>query len=280
MDQQPNKYHISDDGKVYRVNEDGSFTSMGNVENIGMSEKSDPLRFSINDKSVSKKQKTPHRSKKTIFIFLLIIGLFIFGCGLYFISNSNQISYTSDSKEIQSYTDTCAHVMDEGIQQKKVIENLDISKTAETTSNFKAEEIKQDIRPTESNKEEESQIYDYVPPRAYGPMEGENNFFLLFPDERRNLCTAHKQRITTMLNNLGDYSDYTFEVDGYLCTYTGTYNAIREDLHQRVLNVIEYLMGKGIRKDQIKANFNEIPEICYGPYGHVSIIVTNINNPD
>ncbi len=32
MEQQPNKYHISDDGNIYRVNEDGSFTSMGNVE--------------------------------------------------------------------------------------------------------------------------------------------------------------------------------------------------------------------------------------------------------
>lgn len=27
-----NKYHISDDGEVFRVNQDGSFSSMGNVE--------------------------------------------------------------------------------------------------------------------------------------------------------------------------------------------------------------------------------------------------------
>lgn len=30
----PNKYHIADDGKVYRVNEDGSFSSIGNVEDL------------------------------------------------------------------------------------------------------------------------------------------------------------------------------------------------------------------------------------------------------
>lgn len=36
MGQQPNKYHISDDGKVYRINEDGSFTSVGNIEDIEM----------------------------------------------------------------------------------------------------------------------------------------------------------------------------------------------------------------------------------------------------
>lgn len=32
MGQLQNKYHIADDGSVYKVNEDGSFTSMGNVE--------------------------------------------------------------------------------------------------------------------------------------------------------------------------------------------------------------------------------------------------------
>lgn len=34
MGQQPNKYHISNDGKVFRINEDGSFTSVGNVEDL------------------------------------------------------------------------------------------------------------------------------------------------------------------------------------------------------------------------------------------------------
>lgn len=34
MGQVQNKYHISNDGEVYKVNEDGSFTSMGNIENL------------------------------------------------------------------------------------------------------------------------------------------------------------------------------------------------------------------------------------------------------
>lgn len=34
MGQQPNKYHITDDGKVFRINDDGSFTSVGNIEDI------------------------------------------------------------------------------------------------------------------------------------------------------------------------------------------------------------------------------------------------------
>ena len=34
MGQLPNKYHMTEDGMVYRVNEDGSFTSIGNVEDL------------------------------------------------------------------------------------------------------------------------------------------------------------------------------------------------------------------------------------------------------
>lgn len=34
MGQQPNKYHISDDGRVFRINDDGSFTSVCNIEDV------------------------------------------------------------------------------------------------------------------------------------------------------------------------------------------------------------------------------------------------------
>lgn len=34
MGQQPNKYHVTDDGKVFRINPDGSFTEMGNAEDL------------------------------------------------------------------------------------------------------------------------------------------------------------------------------------------------------------------------------------------------------
>lgn len=43
MGQQPNKYLISDDGKVYRVNRDGSFTQIGNVEDLEMKPTTSPV---------------------------------------------------------------------------------------------------------------------------------------------------------------------------------------------------------------------------------------------
>jgi len=39
----PNKYHISDDGKVYKINEDGSFISVGNIEDIEKKPSGNPV---------------------------------------------------------------------------------------------------------------------------------------------------------------------------------------------------------------------------------------------
>lgn len=43
MGQGPKKYHISDDGQVYRINDDGSFTSVGNIEDIEKKTSSAPI---------------------------------------------------------------------------------------------------------------------------------------------------------------------------------------------------------------------------------------------
>ena len=34
MGQQMKKYHTSDDGRIYRINDDGSYTEIGNVNNF------------------------------------------------------------------------------------------------------------------------------------------------------------------------------------------------------------------------------------------------------
>lgn len=47
MGQQLNKYHISDDGKIYRINDDGSFTSVGNFDEI----EKKPLDNTVNNLS-------------------------------------------------------------------------------------------------------------------------------------------------------------------------------------------------------------------------------------
>ena len=34
MEEKPNKYHVTDDGDIFRINDDGSFTSIGNAEKM------------------------------------------------------------------------------------------------------------------------------------------------------------------------------------------------------------------------------------------------------
>lgn len=82
------KYHISDDGKVYRVNEDGSFTEMGNIEDSFSDKKSiDVGNSGLKNKestNTSNFKNTVVTRKKIGWILLLIllvgagIGIFIF----------------------------------------------------------------------------------------------------------------------------------------------------------------------------------------------------------
>lgn len=50
MGQQPKKYHVNDRGDVYRVNDDGSFTEMGNAENFKYPTVSDGPRDGSSDR--------------------------------------------------------------------------------------------------------------------------------------------------------------------------------------------------------------------------------------
>lgn len=40
MGQETKKYHITDDGKIYKINDDGSFTELGNAENLNSDKQS------------------------------------------------------------------------------------------------------------------------------------------------------------------------------------------------------------------------------------------------
>lgn len=65
MGQQINKYHVSDDGNIFKVNEDGSFTGMGNVEVMSRQEHN----------AVKPKKRHKWRFVKVFFILLFIAVL-------------------------------------------------------------------------------------------------------------------------------------------------------------------------------------------------------------
>lgn len=86
MGQEPKKYHVSDDGKVYRVNEDGSFTELGNAENLpGTGDSGMITQSNTSVEIVSPKRGWFARWGKYA---VAIIGFFV-GIGLFVVSQNN-----------------------------------------------------------------------------------------------------------------------------------------------------------------------------------------------
>ncbi len=117
MGDNPKKYHITDDGDVYRINEDGSFTSMGNAENISTSaESTSDDNIYSNEKSgqpayVYKKNDkgliVGYKKSKNRFIVALLIGLIIIGgIGLSYLLYDNTETTYNQNTNMSYSTDT------------------------------------------------------------------------------------------------------------------------------------------------------------------------------
>lgn len=87
MGEQPKKYHITDEGDVFRINDDGSFTSMGNAEKMSGIPKEDansstqPLYTSSETEQIKPYAKSnPHKRYIVygILFLLLVTGVLIF----------------------------------------------------------------------------------------------------------------------------------------------------------------------------------------------------------
>lgn len=90
---QTKKYHVTDDGDVYRINDDGSFTSMGNAEKMSEPQSAEAPDFNKNHTSSNEKPVKPFsqdKSRKRIWIYGIIFLLLITGGVVYFTSSSNQ----------------------------------------------------------------------------------------------------------------------------------------------------------------------------------------------
>lgn len=93
MGDNPKKYHVTDDGDVYRINDDGSFTSMGNAEHMSTSNPKEAdassSDFSTNDRPIK-----PFSKKNRIGIaFGVITCVLLFGgIGLLYILNQPETS--------------------------------------------------------------------------------------------------------------------------------------------------------------------------------------------
>lgn len=132
MGQQPKKYHISDDGKVYRVNDDGSFTELGNIEESFSNTQNNPVTEPDKSSATAPPpvgsatdyyacdyneefEEKPRRGRKIVKWFIALLFLAAIGVAVaYFIEVNryhydNTVSYgTCDSTEVYIYDEAAA----------------------------------------------------------------------------------------------------------------------------------------------------------------------------
>lgn len=82
MGEKPKKYHVTDEGDIFRINEDGSFTSMGNAEKMSDSnnEATAPNRITslLDEKPI--KPFTKYKHRKFIWVYWIIAFLLVCYC--------------------------------------------------------------------------------------------------------------------------------------------------------------------------------------------------------
>lgn len=95
MGQQSNKFHVSDDGKIFRINEDGSFTELGNANDLHTPKEEhtvkEPTSY-YNNGSIPPPYSKPKSSNTLKYVFF-VTGIVILG-SLFIWYSSNQYSTT------------------------------------------------------------------------------------------------------------------------------------------------------------------------------------------
>lgn len=118
MGENPKKYHVTDEGDVYRINDDGSFTSMGNAEKMSNSTQTEQAVQPSPELSFHNKPIKPYDTKKRkVLVIVGIILLFLLGgISLFYIFDNPQISNIA-REEIISTDTVKTSIIDEPISE-------------------------------------------------------------------------------------------------------------------------------------------------------------------
>jgi len=175
MGENPKKYHITDDGDVYRVNEDGSFTSMGNAENIYdpkfeeasvFKQSSMPSSDSAPVKPFAKSNYSRRLWLYSILFLILIVGIIAYN-SLFSNKDASMVE-----KTITQTTDTTASSSTVDIDAPlEEVSTQDVISQAEQQSKLKEEQpTATDVKP----KEQQIQVAPNNEPRSHSEIQTSN----------------------------------------------------------------------------------------------------------
>ena len=146
MGENPKKYHVTDDGDVYRVNEDGSFTSMGNAEKMSSPTQTEKTISQSTEPSADDKPVKPFiENKHQGLVIEMIISVFLLGSiSLFYLLNSQNMS--NISKEEEPSLDTIV----QSISKEALVENE--QQITKEQSVISQDNSQSEITKTESNQ--------------------------------------------------------------------------------------------------------------------------------
>ncbi len=152
MGEKTKKYHVTDDGDIYRINDDGSFTSMGNAEKMSESNVEDSVD-PVNNQCSSKSNINPvqpfvyNNSHKRFWICVIIFLIFII-CGVLYVSTTSHV--VNSTSEFDLDTIAVSDVPIEIVTSEVPEPTQEIASAS--IKDFSHKNIQQVIPETESNK--------------------------------------------------------------------------------------------------------------------------------
>lgn len=280
------KYHIGDDGKVYRVNEDGSFTEMGNIEdnvvldrstteakkaaaqpkNAAAEAKKAAFKKKIADSGMKEPEKVtsgtqPKKSHKgciiTIIIFLLVVA------GIVIFNLDNLGFYDNNRHQEQDLLDSI-RITNEYVSQA-AIEAATEAKTEAAPDTTAMTAMASDIEYTVEDSTK-TEIYDYENDGlAYGNW---NAVQLLIPYGYFYLNRSHRNILSMFAQDRSEDTQIT--VDIFPCAeadYDAPYGIL--------VDIIERELAKNnINPSNVTFNFLDDSSLLGKPYYTVVNIYT------
>ncbi|MBD5211389.1 MAG: TonB family protein [Bacteroidales bacterium] len=168
MGENPKKYHVTDEGDVYRINEDGSFTSMGNAEKMsGTNQAEDTISRSTEPSAVDKPIKPFVGKKHRGLVVGVVISLFLLvGISLFYLLNSHKRSIISGEEAL--YADTIP-ISEESLveNERQITEEQSIISMEDSISEVTKTEPQQLLQPKPKEPERVSE-------NSVKPLENEN----------------------------------------------------------------------------------------------------------
>ncbi len=193
------KYHITDEGDVYRINDDGSFTSMGNAENISENSPRTPRGLDSQDTDTEKKptKAFPEKKKSRKYLWIFACAfLLIVGVGMLFLFQQSMGSRTKASTS----TDSIAVSTSAGAESMPYVvtpqeDNNESSSQLQSISSDTKETEKGDPTPTSHySKQDGSSINNEGTKNEKGHLE--NNASIATKDKENHVSEVPSQRKT------------------------------------------------------------------------------------